>query len=534
MKSILNLSKGILSVALISIAFASCSEDVMDRINEDKDHTTSVPAKFILSDVMTSTAFNNIGGDFNTYFSIYVEHMVGVDNQTANAETRNGEPSASSTFNNIWGNLYSNLKSARIAINIASDELAANYTTKGIAEVMAAINSGLIADAFGDTPYSQAALAELVNGLPQYMNPTLDKQEKIYASIMEYLDAAIVDLPKGDASASIGSYDFIYKGKKEAWLKLAYGLKARYTMRLLARSSNKEADLAKVIEYADKSFASIDEQAAFAIYDASNINPLFDFQWSRDGLAASKSYAQKLIDRKDPRLTRFFCIGQDARTNEEKDNHIISIQVTGDKDPRFLMAVNGTTESVKYKYNTPVFVYAQTCPTLLMSYHELLFLKAEAQARLNQKDAAEATLKNAIVAAIANAETGIAAAFDAPTVKANGVFKETTKAITEAEAIAYFTTSVKPLFDANPVKEVMVQKYIAFLGAFGESTECYNDVRRLKAMGEDYIKLDNPNKFPLRAPYGADDVSSNPNVESAYGNGQYVYTEPVWWAGGTR
>lgn len=53
-------------------------------------------------------------------------------------------------------------------------------------------------------------------------------------------------------------------------------------------------------------------------------------------------------------------------------------------------------------------------------------------------------------------------------------------------------------------------------------------------MGEEYIKLDNPYKFPLRAPYGADDVSANPNVEAAFGNGQYVYTDPVWWAGGSR
>lgn len=530
MKSILNISKGVLSVALISVAFASCSEDVMDRINEDKDHTTAVPAKFILADVITSTAFSNIGGDFNTYFSTYVEHMVGVDNQLANAETRDGEPSASSTFNNVWGNVYSTLKNARIAINISSDELAANYTTKGIAEVLAAINSGLIADAFGDTPYSQAALPELVNGQPQFLTPELDSQEKIYATIMEYLDAAIVDLPQEDKSSSIGNYDFIYKGNKDAWLKLAYGLKARYTMRLLARSADKEADLRKVIEYTSKSFTSINDQAAFAIYDATNINPLFDFQWSRDGLAASKSYAQKLIDRNDPRLRRIFCVGQGAVKKEEK---AVSVQITGANDPRFLMAANGTAEPVKYKYNTPVFVYSQTCPTLLMSYHELLFLKAEAEARLGEASA-EKTLKSAVIAAIANAEVGVTAAFNAPTVKGYGGVKETTQAITEVEAANYFDTSVKPLFDANPVKEVMVQKYIAFLGAFGETTECYNDVRRLKAMGEDYITLLNPYKFPLRAPYGADDVSANPNVENAFGNGQYVYTDPVWWAGGTH
>ena len=35
-------------------------------------------------------------------------------------------------------------------------------------------------------------------------------------------------------------------------------------------------------------------------------------------------------------------------------------------------------------------------------------------------------------------------------------------------------------------------------------------------------------------PYGNSDVVSNPEVKAAYGDGQYVYSEPVWWAGGTR
>lgn len=529
MKSILNLSKVILSVALVSVALASCSEDAMDRVNEDKDHTTAVPAKFILADVITATAFSNIGGDFNTYYSTYVEHMVGVDNQLANAEKRNGEPSASSTFNNVWTSLYATLKDARIAIDICSDELTANYTTKGIAEVLAAINAALIADSFGDTPFSQAALPKLTNGQPTYMTPVLDKQENIYATIMKYLDDAIIDLPKGDKSDEIGDYDFIYKGDKDKWLKLAYGLKARYTMRLLARSADKDTDLQNIIDYVDNSYKSIDEQAAFAIYDDININPLFDFQWSRDGLAASKSYADKLIERNDPRLRRIFSTGQEYAIKGVSD------QITGINDTLFLMADNGTAESIKYEYNTPIFVYSQTCPTLLMSYHELLFLKAEALARLNQNELAEAALKEAVIAAIANAEVGVEAAFSASQVKVYGGVVETTDPIKEDEAIAYFEESVKPLFDTNPVKEVMVQKYLAFLGAFGETTECYNDIRRLKALGEgDYIKLDNPYSFPLRAPYGADDVSANPNVEAVFGNGQYVYSENVWWAGGTR
>ena len=43
-----------------------------------------------------------------------------------------------------------------------------------------------------------------------------------------------------------------------------------------------------------------------------------------------------------------------------------------------------------------------------------------------------------------------------------------------------------------------------------------------------------PGKFPLRCPYGNDDTTTNPNIQAAYGDGQYVFTENVWWAGGTR
>ena len=526
-----NIWKRILFLALGFTALASCSEDAMDRVNEDNDHTTSAPAKFVLADVITSTAFSNIGGDLNTYFSVYTEHTVGVDNQLYNAEIRNGEPSVSSTFNNVWENLYSTLKNARIVILTASDEVAANYTTRGMAEVLAAINSALITDAFGNTPYSQAALPQLKDGKPQYMAPDIDAQEAIYQSIMKYLDDAIVDLPKGDGKDPVGDHDLLYKGDGEKWLKLAYGLKARYTMRLLARSKNREADLQKVLEYVDKSFKTIDDQAAFSIYSSSNLNPLFGFQWSRNGLAASKSYSDKLIERKDPRLRRFFCMG---RRLVPKNPKRFSIQIKGADDPAFLMAENGKPTSIILHYNTPIFLFSQLCPTMLMSYHELLFLKAEALARLNKKAEAEAALKEAVVAAIANAEVGLRGAFKSPRVIANRGIEETTEAITDKEAEEYFDKNVKPLFTANPVREVMVQKYLAMLGAFGESTECYNDIRRMKALKEDFIKLDNPKPFPLRAPYGNSDVIANPKVNAAYGDGQYVYSDPVWWAGGNR
>lgn len=506
------------------IALTACSEDEMDKVNRDPNHTQDVPAKYILSDVITSTAFSNVGGDLNTYGSAYVEHEVGTHNQLWRAERREGEPSSASTFNNVWGNLYGTLKNARIAIDKCSEDgtQPGNQFTKGVAEVLAAYNSALIADMFGDAPWSQAALFAS-SGVPEYMNPKVDKQSEIYAGVMEYIDNAIVDLQGDDshASGSMGANDLLYGGNKAKWLKFAYGLKARYTMRLLKRSTNVNADLEEVIELVDKSFSSPAEQAAFKIYSSSNLNPLFDYQWSRDGLAASESMSEKLIARNDPRLRRVF-VGADW------------VQVTGTEDENFFMAPNGENEQLQYYYNTSVFVFSQTAPTLLLSYHEVMFLKAEALVRLNRLEEAEDVLKDAILAAMANTEVAVVAAMNAPSVLNYGGLAETTDAISQDEAEEYFSNSVKPLFDANPLQETMMQKYLAFFGASGESTECYNDIRRMKGLGENLIVLKNVNPFPLRCPYGNDDTTTNPEVQEAYGDGTYVYSEPVWWAGGNR
>ena len=48
-------------------------------------------------------------------------------------------------------------------------------------------------------------------------------------------------------------------------------------MHLLQRSTNKDADMEKVLEYVSKSFKNTEEQAAFSVYDVNNINPLYGF-----------------------------------------------------------------------------------------------------------------------------------------------------------------------------------------------------------------------------------------------------------------
>lgn len=523
-----------LSVILMSGGLFACSEDIMDNINKNIDNAQDVDAKFILTDVITSTAFSNVGGDFNHYFSSYIEHEVGVYNQLWNAETRVQEVYSSTTFNNVWTNLYSTLKNARIVIDKCSDSgtQPGNYTTKGMAEVLAAINSALITDAFGDTPFSQAALAKLKDGKPEYMTPKIDAQKDIYVEIMNYLEDAITDLPKGDnhVTGGVGSQDILFGGDEEGvekWIKLAYGLKARYLMHTLNKAENQSEVLNEVLTCLDNAAQNADEQAEFTIYNgSSNVNPSYDFFDSREYLAASESLFEKLKERNDPRINRVYVTALDKKSKGR--------QINNKDDESLLLAPNGKPVQAQRKYSTSIFGFASDAPTHLLSYHELLFIKAEALIRLNRKDEAETALKDAIKAAFANMEISVASAL-----KQTGyaITKNSYAALTESDAENYFTNSVKGKFDTDPLKEIMIQKYLGMWGSNGETTECYNDVRRLLAEGKslkDFYGFKNEGKFPLRAPYGADEVVSNPNVQEAYGNGQYVFTEPVWWAGGNK
>lgn len=517
----IHIYKGILvfSLATALTNLTACSDSTLDSINRDVNHPTEMAPSFVVTDIQMKSAFNVVGGDYNSYLGVAIEHEVGIFGQMYDFDQRNTGPEDPSCYNNTWEGQYNLLLDCKDIISQCTDgEYQGYYLTRGIGQIMLAYNLAMLTDLYGDTPWSQTG------DYKTYMQPDLDKQEDIYKDVFAYLDQALEDLPKGDI-INIAGADLIYKGDANLWIKAAYGLKARYTMRLLNRSQDKTGDLNKILDYVSKSFTSAKEEMKFAHYDAStSYNPLYAFCRSRDYLAASKSLADKMITRKDPRVQQIF-----VNTAFE--------QITPD-DEDFQPAPNGTAENAQSYYSQSACNWAETAPTQFLSYHELLFLKAEAEARLG-KDAS-ATLQQAMEAAFEN----LAVSLDA---SIHSTFSKKvigTCTLSADDVPEYFEANVLPLYKANPVKEIMIQKYLAFYGASGESVEAYNDYRRLIGAGENFIELSNPKNapsganpsglFPLRCVYGSGDTTTNPKVYDAYGDGSYVYSEPVWWAGGSR
>jgi hypothetical protein len=476
----------ILYTAILILFMSSCSEKVMDDINKDVNDPTEMGSRLIITDAMTSTAFSVTGTDFTFYASIYIEQNVGTWGQFYNAEIRSAEPTNSTTYNNTWDATYQTLYNLKVIIEKCSEggSEEGNYHTLGIAEVLTAYNLATLTDVMGDVPWSEA----LKPG--EIFTPLLDKQEDIYVQVFSLLDDALVNLDKDSEFPSLGAQDLIYGGDVDLWKKFAYGLKARYTMRL----SYKTPAYADVISYANQSFSSSAEQAEFVYNGNTTSSPFYQLFIDRDYYGASQSLHDKLVDRNDPRDNVFFK------------------PYPGTEGNGIVFAPNGNPNQIQGYYSISA-ISTNTAPTYLLSYHEIEFLKAEAYARLNDLPDAEASLREGIVAAFQKVNIGLSA----------------------ADAEDYFDNNVISKFTANPLSEIMNQKYIAFYEE--EALEAYNDYRRLKAMGDNVINLDNPlnsTQFPLRYTYGSDDVTTNPNIDTAYGDGTYVYSENVWWAGGTR
>lgn len=491
---------------LPALALASCDEDVMDSINKDLANPPieNMNGKLMITDAMTATAFTTSSGDYSFYTAVYNEQIFGCgNNQLKNAEMRQtGETTASTTFNNVWNSTYSNLLNLKTIIDKCG-EGGLNEGQKdleGMAKLLSAINWGIITDMHGDIPCSEAL------GGSAHKQSKLDSQESIYQYIFDLIDEAIADFDEAAAAGmrNVNSQDLIYGGDLAAWSAAAHAVKARYLLHMSVRDAGSFASAQVEAQTAlDEGFEGMD----FDLYDgASAMNPWAAFQYSRDYCANSASLHDKMAERNDPRCDVYFSfydeyetLFPDAEVTYGVPGNLADAQTTYE-----LGAPGWLTYSLAT--GTPV---GSAALTHIVSYAEVNFILAECQARAGED------YSEALLAAVESS------------------FDDTAQFGKITGSAADYVASLSNRLSANAVAEIMMQKYIA--QTRDENVEAYNDLRRCKAMGEEFVEMTNPqntqegvNYLPLRLPYGNSDVSSNSYVREAYGTGRYCLTDPVW------
>ena len=489
--------KYLFGLALATMLFSSCSEDMLDRINKDETSKTAdkVAAKFQLTDAEVSTAFSTVNGAYAWYVSSYTEQLFGTgNNQMMKAELRNpSETASAATFNNEWNSTYSNLHNIYQMIEKCSEGgiNASQSDILGEALILNAINWGVLTDLHGDVPFS-----ECFKGISA---PKVDTQESIYTAILAMLDQAQTALAAGGNNA--GEQDLFFGGDTEKWSAFGHAVKARYLLHTYGRN---KSVLSEVVKEAQAAIAGGFTGCYLKVFNGVTADNAWSaYQWSRYYIGTNKTVDDLMLERKDPREPIY---------NMDMSGENI-IGEPGNSDQATLVQA----------LNEPAWLENGAANLVIMSESELYFILAEAQAMLGQD--ATAAFEKAVSSNVKE------------------YFAIAGEEIEDADVEDYIE-GLADLFAADPLKEIRIQKYLA--QTRGEVIETYNDMRRIIYTDGKYpVEMKNPNntssvgnRWPLRLPYGDSDVVSNPNVTAAFGSGNeagmYIFTENVWWAGGDR
>ena len=391
----------------------------------------------------------------------------------------------------------------QLKLAVAKSEEGGAYSeyvdVRGMSKVLLALNYGVLTDLFGDIPCSEAT---------ENTQPKVDKQQDVYTTIFSYLDGAIADLEsaKADGVAFAGSQDILYNGDLDKWIAFAYALKARYNLHLMAVDQNAAANALAAAQKAKELGFDGAEITGFTSYASSNCNPWAAFWGDRNYNAASKTVADLMNDRNDPRIDVY-------ATPWAYQGVVLATGVAVPGNLEDARTVYGTAEGEGFALpawlNVYSFAEGESASIHMMSKAELYFILAELEAR-NGSDYSE-DFAAAVEASFAD--------YGSFGVAVNG---------TAADYVA----SLSSRLSENALKEIMIQKYLS--QCRDEQIETYNDFRRMEALGNagDYVQKTNGyntqggnNRWPVRYPYGNSDVIANPNVADLYGDGMYVFTE---------
>jgi len=213
MKLLKNTKYGI-AVLFTAMLFTGC-DNYLD-VNDDKDAPTKAPLNLLLTNTQRSlgatTDFQFYAGDI---LQVYTHQMVVREEQD-----QYGTKVDNINLNNEWDNTYLTLTDIETLIKQGTEENAMVYV--GIAQMEKAYLMSVAVDIWGDVPYTEAT--QLVSGIN---SPKFDNQQEIYASVLELIETAKVNMASGLGTIKPGTDDLYYEGNMDKWIRFANTFKLK-------------------------------------------------------------------------------------------------------------------------------------------------------------------------------------------------------------------------------------------------------------------------------------------------------------------
>lgn len=459
---------------ILFLLFTSC-EAYLD-INNNPNVATEAPLDGLVLRTTYQTPYNSYRVA-TSYTNYYVQYFAS-PNQSSPTDTYDEVD-----FSARWADLFGSMTDSYDLMRFSRERKASNH--EAIGKLMMAMNLGLAADSWSSVPYSAGFTGKIIQ-------PAYDAADKVYQSIFNLIDESIQLINTGsDAGVPASDKDLIYGGNMEQWLKLAYGLQARYLNHLSKMSSYNPSE---IIAATEKGLGDNGDDAQLTFFDVRN--PWSQIAINNDNLLLDGWLSEQLINAMNGTTFGIFDPRLPLITQPFKENENLVFRGTRNGDGR---RSDGTVQKEVY-LETSGFYSRENAPLLLFTFSEQKFIEAEAAFRSGDMD-------RALVAFLA------------------GIRSNMEKIGVSAEAISQYLQDRYPDLSATELtlQQIMDEKYIAlFL-----QPETWNDARRFDYQYTGFSLPTNSNlsEFIRRLGYPDSEKSRNgSNVPIIKG-----LTDRVYW-----
>ena len=430
MKKILNT---LIIGALAAVSLTSCQRDLLS-LNENPKLPSTLPSETHLAIGQQQYFYYTFSGGVNANnYRFFVQQWTETtytDETNYDLVTRNQPRNHFDRMYVYSLNNYESGKKNLVAEATATDAERKNKNaTLEISQIAVWEN---VVDTFGNVPYSEALKANGGQFAPKY-----DDAKAIYTSLLSRIDAVVATIDEG--AAGYGSGDLVYGGDMTKWKHLANSIKLRLALNL-ADTDAAVSKAAAESAIASGVISSNDEAYSLNFAGGTYNNPVFDdlVLSGRNDFVPTELVVNKMNASNDPRRHSYFAEnlaqGTVVSSTPSGSNFIIETATVtdnaqaGQKAYKFnpgpttsqlddtytlvgdVTAVNGTSitlsntagsfvanEKIAFGYYSggifgslnpfggkthlsPVLL-PSTAPANLLSYEEVLFMRAEAAAR---------------------------------------------------------------------------------------------------------------------------------------------------------
>jgi hypothetical protein len=388
-----NILKASLTVASLVAGFTACDADKLTEVNVNPNSPEVVSSQSLFTNSVVGLMQSMRGSGLTHGFAgVWSQHF----SEIQYPETDLNQP-RTSNIDIFWARFYTGTVTGPTmgSLQDLNQILLQSPTSVNIIAptlVFRAFTVETLTDMWGDVPFTEAGKGSAI------LTPKYDPQAVVYDSIFAMLTRAVsIPAPSEDVTSPnfvrMGDADPVYPGKSAAgqaaaWTKLANSLHARAALRLSQVDAAKsKTELTKAL--AGPVFTSNADNASVSWPGGTLGNPLC-LNWlnagcggTRDDQRVSKRLVDTLKANADPRLEAF----ADPTGNSQTRQGACDITYRG--YPNGLAAPNeknacdakGGNFSLSDYSRPNISIRSPDSPSWIMTYSELLFIKAEAAER---------------------------------------------------------------------------------------------------------------------------------------------------------